>query len=182
MKPATKQTEAFKRPTTKVNYPTGYNPRTLTVKYRTQWQRKFMIITIVQDIELSDISDLLCSALEGGSNYWYFIQDFIKPKIWAFDDRPISKTKEEANKLTHSHFAHCYPLNEGGALMIDDSQADEPELGKPVRLDLDSIRNGLKLMAQEYPRHWKDFVTNQADAITGDVFLQLCVFGKLVYG
>jgi hypothetical protein len=51
----------------------------------------------------------------------------------------------------------------------------------PKRLDMAAIKNGLKVMAEKYPHHWQDFVSENDDAITGDVFLQCCLFGEIVY-
>jgi hypothetical protein len=44
-----------------------------------------------------------------------------------------------------------------------------------------AIKSGLKVMAEKYPHHWQDFVSENDDAITGDVFLQCCLFGEIVY-
>jgi hypothetical protein len=44
------------------------------------------------------------------------------------------------------------------------------------------ISDGLKLMAQKYPKHWAQFLLGNEDSITGDIFIQLCLFGELVYG
>lgn len=37
-------------------------------------------------------------------------------------------------------------------------------------------------MALLYPRHWTNFVTENHDAETADVFLQLVVLKDIVYG
>lgn len=143
-----------------------------------------MDITVSQKVSLERIADLLCSALEGGSNYWYMIQDKVEPKIWSIDERPVYKDKETARKNINVHYLHYYPLNEGGALMIDDERADDPELKKPVRLDLERVKKGVELFAssKEYAHHYRDFIQENEDAITADVFLQFCIFGEVIYG
>jgi hypothetical protein len=40
----------------------------------------------------------------------------------------------------------------------------------------------LALMAEKEPRHFGDFMGENDDATTSDVFLQLCLFGEVVYG
>jgi pimeloyl-ACP methyl ester carboxylesterase len=40
----------------------------------------------------------------------------------------------------------------------------------------------LHLMPQVAPEHWADFLTENEDAETGDVFVQLCLLGEVVYG
>ena len=39
----------------------------------------------------------------------------------------------------------------------------------------------LRLMHNEYPRHYGDLVSGNEDAETGDVFFQLLCFGEIVY-
>ena len=47
-------------------------------------------------------------------------------------------------------------------------------------LDRAKIAAGLALLA-ETP-HWGDFMDESEDSTTGDVFLQLCLFGEVVFG
>ena len=44
------------------------------------------------------------------------------------------------------------------------------------------MKKGLDLMAGEHQRHWQDFINENDDADTADVFMQLCLFGEIVYG
>ena len=125
-------------------------------------------VKITHQISRQRISDLLCSAFEGGSNYWYVIEKFIQPETLNF------RTDEE------EIFKHLdYPLNEGGAILIGDN---EDEDAGTKRLDLKSIQKGLRTMAKKYPRHMSDFLNENDDAGTGDVFLQCCLFGDVIYG
>jgi hypothetical protein len=118
------------------------------------------------------ISDMLCSAFEGGSNYWYCIDKFIKPPVIEWQSDP---------KQVYQHLD--YPLNAGGALIISDKESDEPVKSKKTyRLDLDSITKGIQVMAEKCPRHFADFLGENDDATTGDVFLQCCLFGEVIYG
>lgn len=48
-------------------------------------------------------------------------------------------------------------------------------------ITLADVEKGLKLMQEQYPRHYADLVEEEDDAITGDVWLQLTVFGELIY-
>lgn len=65
----------------------------------------------------------------------------------------------------------------GGHIVLTDFEEN-----REYRLDLESIKSGIQTMASKYPRHYSDFVSENDDAITGDVFLQCCVFGEIVYG
>jgi hypothetical protein len=117
-------------------------------------------------IPLQRISDLLCSAFEGGSNYWYMIDHY---------EYPIGSCDKD--------FEFKYleiPLVVGGSVIIGNSFKDKKYMNKV--LNLKSINKGLKLLAKLYSNHFNDFITENDDAITSDVFLQLCLFGELVYG
>jgi hypothetical protein len=125
-------------------------------------------------ITLQRISDILCNALEGGSNYWYFIEKFVEPKKWEF----VSEPKNDIGR----HWAQDYPLNEGGALIIKNLEADKGEEDKLYKLDLEAIRKGLIKMAEITPEHFANFIMEDDDALTADVFLQCCIFEDVCYG
>jgi hypothetical protein len=62
--------------------------------------------------------------------------------------------------------------------MVGDIEGDMPD----ALLDLGTIRNGLQVMADKYPNHWHDFINDNEDATTGDVFLQCCLYGEVIFG
>lgn len=132
-------------------------------------------ITIKQEIKLEDIADILCGALEGGSNYWYMIVDKVEPEHWTFYG---TGNKENVQ------YAHLYPLNTEGALLINDERADEPTLKEPVRLDYSRVGWGLQrwMWDADMASHFADFMKGNYDATTADIFLQFCIFGKVIYG
>lgn len=107
------------------------------------------------------LKDLLCCALEGGSNYWYFIKSFNYPN----------------NKKVYLEFPHLdLPFLEGGSLTITAEEMSEK------LLNLEAINKGLEIMKEKYPRHYADFITENDDAITGDVFLQCTLYGEVIFG
>ena len=63
-----------------------------------------------------------------------------------------------------------------------DSELNEGETPTKHYLTMDNVQKGLELMRDEYPRHYADLMMEEDDAITGDVWLQLAVFGELIYG
>ena len=62
-----------------------------------------------------------------------------------------------------------------------DGNGEFPESAKH-RITIADVEKGLKLMQEQYPRHYADLVEENDDAITGDVWLQLTVFGDVIYG
>lgn len=124
-----------------------------------------IVVSLAFDIPLEKIHDLLKEALEGGSRYWCEVDSLVKPTaLWT--DKPSTKKLD-------------YPLSPDGAIIIVPSDEEEP---KKYRLDLNTIKSGLAIMAQKHPRCFSDFLTNDYDPSTADAFLQCCLFGELVYG
>jgi hypothetical protein len=113
------------------------------------------------NIEDQRIKDLLCNALEGGSNYWYEIESFVNP-----------------NKITVECRHLDLPFIEGCGLMIADSEGD---MGTKL-LNREAMEKGLNIMSEKYPLHFSNFMTENDDAETGDVFLQCALYGEIVFG
>ena len=58
-------------------------------------------------------------------------------------------------------------------------QAISPELFRKIPK---AVLTGLTIMAEKYPKHWADFLEEDGDNDTADVFIQCCVLGDVVYG
>ena len=112
------------------------------------------------------IQDLIISAVEGGSTYW---ANFVYPANY----------KEKYGSYEQIPFKN-------GNIEVFDIETDEL-LGY---LNRASIQTGLQLMADRKDmkgkvvpaRHFKALATDNEDAETADVFMQLCVMGEIVYG
>jgi hypothetical protein len=126
-------------------------------------------------ISAQTVSDTLCSAFEGGSHYWCLIHDRFVPK-----------------GLKKPRYVHDVPLTEGGFLVLMAPGDSLPQFtGKftedkhdmlPAILDRKAITRGLQVMFEKYPRHFANMVGVGGDAETGDVFLQCCIFGEIIFG
>ena len=125
-------------------------------------------ITLEHEVSLQRIQDLLVGAFEGGSNYWI-------DRINTESVPPVLEFKMEEME---DETVYNIPVNKGGALNIKVYDYEEPV----QNLTLESISEGLKLMASKYPRHFKDFIESNEDADTSDVFLQCCVLKDVVFG
>lgn len=170
-----------------------------------------MEIKITQDITAEKAYNLLVSALEGGSNYWYMLEDIKKPAKDAqshYKDSLWDKDRKGDKGPDYIHTLEV-PFQAGGALIFSDVEGETTACGeceacieydiphfdsmegdncdnrKPVEtytLDYMAIQKGLEIMAEKYPSHWADFVGGNDDADTGDVFLQCALFGEVIYG
>lgn len=106
---------------------------------------------------------LLTAAFEGGSNYWYADVEKYCPPATA---------QPEDSEWAWWEWNPVY----GGAIVVKTQEDGNCALG---RMDLEI---GMTIMAQKYPRHFADAVQGNEDAVTGDVFLQCCLFRDVVYG
>ena len=114
-------------------------------------------VNIQHEVTQEQIEDLITCAIEGGSNYWYRIESDTKGDY--------SKTALTVKGLVISNH-----------MVLDE---DKPRQGV---LNIDSIASALRLMASKHPNAINDVITGNADAYTGDIFLQLAVFGEVLYG
>lgn len=122
-----------------------------------------MNINININIDDKSLQNLFVGALEGGSNYWYYLPDhFDVPKgeclsTWIFEQ----------------------VMNNNLQVKVHDTEDEESFLGW---INKYNILTGIQLMADKYKNHFSDFISERDDATTADVFLQLVVLKKIVYG
>ncbi len=137
-------------------------------------EEEFLVVGGVS-ITVGRVMDLVVSALEGGSNYWYYIVESCDP----IDESKVPEWE------WHSAERAVWG---GGYLKICDKEDFEngtefKEGFKTWLLNEEAMKRGLELMAtKDYINHFSDFVQENDDANTADVFLQLSLFGEVVYG
>lgn len=121
--------------------------------------------TITIEVSEETIANLLCSAWEGGSCYW---MSGGRPYTWE-------RVNGRMGPLKLALPVTVYERNDGKN--DGDNDGDTP-----YTLDDAAIRRGLSLLPK-WPHHLRDVVSSDGgDASTGDVFLQLCILGDIVYG
>ena len=142
---------------------------------------KFMVEAEITD---DTVANLLCCAFEGGSGYWCRLMD----------------SKAPSGEYVKSYWPHgsdpdwvdpkyiSYPLSSDGAVICravddyEDETADEEGNYEPLVLNRSAIERGLSLMQKNHPRAFADIISENEDAETGDIFLQYCLLGEVVYG
>jgi len=146
-------------------------------------------ITRTFTITRQQVIDLLSSALEGGSNYWYWNLDY------TLDETSAKEVEEVSGGVFRGYWA---PFSGGRmTLEIQENSAGIPywdgegegwakvegdEPGRTWVLDLDALQRGMAIMSERYPRNFADLQSENGDANTGDVYLQCCLFGQIVFG
>jgi len=138
-------------------------------------------IKVAHTTPIDRVRGLLCCAFEGGSNYWI---DAISPNYPAHThalDYGVGGSMQPAHEVgpgyQYWHWSQLLPTTGGS---VDVYVTDE--ITNIHTLDLTRIRTGLQLLADWHPKHFADMLTGNDDATTGDVFLQLCLFGEVIYG
>lgn len=145
--------------------------------------------TVDSPVEITEdrIRCLLCSAFEGGMSSWIGSVEYKLPEGITkadFKDPHSSKPDTPAGRFTfEGDYWPTYllvPFVSGCSMKIN--VEDDVEENIDGKLNRETMLRGLNLMAAEHPRHFRDFVDENDDAITGDVYLQCCVLGEVVYG
>lgn len=104
------------------------------------------------------VAELLCCAYEGGSNYWA-VQNDGKASPYKIE---MAGLRDDFDFVTITDVADCHR--------------------RTYRLDHEALARGLGLLPTKSPAAFAALLTGNEDAGTGDVFLQCCLFGELIYG
>jgi len=117
--------------------------------------------------------DLLVTALEGGSNYWYFLPD-------------LSKIPDVAQSPETKGFEKCLAariwdaVQNGEKITVTDIDGDENE---PIGyVGLHELNRADELFLKEFPEAYGDAITENYDADTADIWFQLVVMGEVIFG
>lgn len=127
--------------------------------------------TVPSTIPLERVRDLITTAMEGGIGYWCSAEP-----VW-----PKGKTREDFPSCrTNDWYWHIdLPLlgETGAYVRLRDNESEDTWV-----FDRAAVQRGLEVMQAKYPRHWADFIGENDDATTGDVFVQCAVLGEIVFG
>ena len=120
------------------------------------------------------VMNLLCCAFEGGSNYWYRNLD-VKSLPPGAKEEAYSPAAIKAR--TNGFWLRFYVVPVDGGVVTLEACDEEGEM----ELTQHKLKVGLQLMANKHPSHFADVVSEHEDASTGDIFLQLCLFGEVLF-
>jgi len=133
------------------------------------------------------VYDLLITALEGGSNHWYYLPDLSMCPKKGYT--PV--TPEVINSFGDSitppqDFYDCAVdriweavIFYGESIPVHDKENLKERLGY---INQKTIENGLSIFKNKYPNLYEDCCNEDFDADHADVFFQLVVMGELVFG
>ena len=139
-----------------------------------------------------NIIDLFVTALEGGSNYWYYMD--LPKNIKSYGQ---STSEAVGEYILQGGYIEVYDIEEyrevkrnyingdydiTGDLKDDKSYYSDLEETKLGYVDMDKILESIPIIKKDYPEIWERILLEEGDAGDADVFLQLCVMGEVVYG
>jgi hypothetical protein len=122
-------------------------------------------ITITEE----NLSNWFCGALEGGSNYWYLLNDINRKDF--IKGEPLTE-----------NLAKSFMANPNYKLNVYDIESDEDELDLLGAVTWDNIKFALVEMHKNYQDLYHDLVHGDADADSCDVWFQLATMKDVVFG
>jgi hypothetical protein len=165
----------------------GANTMSYNIRYK-KYEKEALNRTLTKN----NIIDLFVTSLEGGSNYWYYMDlpDNIKTygqstsvavgeyilqggEIYFYD-------VEEYENVVRNKEKGEYNIQ--GDLIDQKSYKEDLDDTYLGYVDMDKVLESIPIIKKDYPEIWERILLEQADAGDADVFLQLCVMGKVVYG
>jgi hypothetical protein len=162
-----------------------------TMSYNIRY-KKYEEEALNRSLTKNDLIDLFVTALEGGSNHWYYMDlpdnirtygkstseavgEFILQggKIYFYDVEEyenVIRNKEDGEYDIQGGIINQKSYNE---------DLDETYLGY---VDMDKVLESIPIIKKDYHEIWERILLEQGDAGDADVFLQLCVMGEVIYG
>lgn len=130
-----------------------------------------MTIEVTLKISTEILEDIFVTALEGGSNYWYFLSEDAVAKIRE------SVPKSEDPYLSTSILK---AILKGVEVPINDAENEEDVIGT---ISLKTLLSRLQKLADSKNNSALiSHIDGNGDADTADIVFQYLAFGEIVYG
>ena len=138
---------------------------------KTYNQNNTMKITIKTEVTREVLGSIFITALEGGSNYWYYLSDR------AIDLINEAVPRDGVKALSERLFEAVY--DKGIVVPIHDAEDEEGDaIGE---LNRDTFQERINLCAEQH--HWAIMseLNEEGDASSSDVVFQCLALGELIY-
>lgn len=131
-----------------------------------------MEIKIIQGVKREVLEDIFVTAIEGGSNYWYFLSDHAIAKI----RRAVPKEEDEfiSTAILKAILDHDVKVE------INDADDEDEIVGVITR---GTMQARLQLLADS-PNKWAldAHIKEEGDADSADIVFQYLTMGEVIYG
>lgn len=121
------------------------------------------------ELTYETFENIIVTALEGGSNYWYVLGDI----------KGIPMREEMPNKAPSERIAHGLWHNKDSEVSILDLEDEDELLGT---LTYNSVRFRMQTACDDYPKEVNMMISEDYDALTADTLFQVLVMGEVVFG
>ena len=143
----------------------------VSVPEQKQTEDKGLMIVVEREVPRQVIEDVFVTALEGGSNYWYFLPDeaidLIRKAVPKSVDPYLSTAISKAI------------LDHGVEVPIHDAEEEDSEVGV---ISLKTIQERLQKLATECQWAFDNEMEGNGDASSSDVWMQYMAMGEVVFG
>ena len=131
-----------------------------------------MEIKIIQGVKREVLEDIFVTALEGGSNYWYFLPEHsikaIRTAVPKSEDPYLSTAILKAI------------LDHDGKVAINDAENEDEVIGVITR---GTMQARLQLLADSELKWALDaHIKEEGDADSADIVFQYLTMGEVIYG
>jgi len=130
-----------------------------------------MTITINQEIKREVLEEIFVTAIEGGSNYWYYLSDEAKKLI-----RDAVPRSEDPYLST----ATLKAIEKGVEVPINDAEDEDEVIGT---ISLKTMNERLQKLAESKNRDaLVSHINEEGDGDSADIVFQYLAFGEIVFG
>jgi hypothetical protein len=130
-----------------------------------------MTIEVKQKISQEVLEDIFVTALEGGSNYWYFLSE-----------EAVKMIREAVPKSEDPHLSTSIlkAILKGVNVPINDAENEDDVIGT---ISLDTMQERLQMLADSQNKNALiRHIEEEGDADSADTVFQYLAFGEIVYG
>jgi len=128
-----------------------------------------MQLQVKLNLEYETFENIIVTALEGGSNYWYILEY----------RKGCPLNREMPNKTLSERIAYGLWHNKRAEVYIYDVENEEELLGI---LTYDSVRERMQLATENHLSELEVMISGDFDAWTADTLFQVLVMGEVVFG
>jgi hypothetical protein len=130
-----------------------------------------MMIVIKREIPRQVIENVFVTALEGGSNYWYFLPNKSVKAIREV----VPKNVEECLSVAISKAIFEYGIE----VAVHDIENRDEQLGV---ISLKTMESRIQKLSEEMPDDFNNEMDEDGDANSSDVWFQYIALGELIFG
>jgi len=144
---------------------------------------KKLQVMLTVEVSLRMLNDMIITAIEGGSNYWYLLKEKATAQIQKYEGKFIPEIHDNKDTFFGAFAEAILPAVIGGEV-IEIHDIEDPD-GQPIgKLSWESIKKGIHEMSKNHPLVLALLINPESDfdAADADAIFQYIILGEIVYG